>query len=259
MYAVGLRVTLLGAIAVAILSVSACGSGGGKGTDEVVAQISGVASISKSVLDHWIPVEGTVLYNESPTKPIPKGVIPDPPEYSACIAYSRTHAAQPTESIPPNQTVAQLKSKCANRYQELKVLALNTLIGWYWTIGAGQELGMQVSEAEAKARLKEVTPNGFPSEAAFKKFLRLTGQTVSDMVFRSKVQVFENKLLAKVKEAESEVPTSLGTQERQAALTRLANALPPNSKWAAKTTCSGGLVVSACKQYKGPEAPGLPN
>jgi hypothetical protein len=247
-------VAVLGATIVASLGLGACGTGS---SGEIVAQVPGLASISKATLEHWMPVEAVVLYQEYPTKPVPNGVIPDPPDYSACIAYLRTHRQLGERTT--KQTAAQLKSKCEHQHKELKVLTLNTLLVWYWTIGAGRELGMKASDAEARARLKEVNPIYFSTDAAFKRYLKLTGQTVDDMLFRSRVQLFEAKLLAALHAIEKSLPKGLTAQQRQNALARFASVLPPNRQWAARTTCSNGYVVSACKQYNGPEAPGIPN
>jgi hypothetical protein len=255
MFAISRCVAVLGATAVAVLGLSACG--GGSGSDEIVARVPGLVSISKATLEHWMPVEAVVLYQEYPTKPVPKGVIPDPPDYPACISYLRTHPQLAERH--KKQTVAQLKSKCEHQYRELKVLTLNTLLVWYWTIGAGHELGIKASDAEAKLRLKETNPTYFTTDAQFKRYLKLTGQTLPDMLFRSKVQLFEVRILAKLQALEKLLPQGMTAQQRQSALTKLNDSLPPNRQWAARTTCSKGYVVSACRQYKGPEAPGLPN
>jgi len=248
-------ISIFSALSLAVVGLAACG--GSSGSDEVVARVAGVTSISKATLDHWLPVEATVVYQEYPTTPVPKGLVPDPPDYSDCISYLGAKPPSATSEAKP--TVAQLKGKCAQRYQELKVLSLNTLIVWHWTIAAGMALGMTVSDAEAKARLKETNPRYFSTNAQFTRYLKLTGQTVSDMVFRSRVQVFEDKMLAKFEAQVKSLPKTLTEKQRQSALANLTKALPPNKAWAEKTTCSSELVVSACKQYKGPEAPGIPN
>jgi foldase protein PrsA len=253
-----------GAIAIAIvvlgLALSACagGSSAESSAGVTVAQISGVASISKATLEHWMPVEATVVYQEYPTKPVPKGLIPDPPDYAACIAYLAT-PPQKLSAEGTKETPAQLKGRCERRYHEVRELTLNTLIVWHWTIGAGQALGMHVSDAEAKARLKEVNPRYFATEAQFQRYLKLTGQTLEDMLFRSKVQLYEVKILAKLEAIEKALPRGLSAKQRAAKLTQLASYEPPNKAWARKTSCRRGYVVSACRQYKGSQPPGIPN
>jgi foldase protein PrsA len=239
--------------AIAVAGLAACGS---SSSGEPVARVAGVGSISKATLDHWIPVEAVVLYQEQPTKPVPRGVIPDPPNYTACIAYLRSNPQEVTATDPKPMT-AQLKRKCAEKQQKLKILTLNTLIGWDWTIGAGLARGISVSKREAKRRLAEVNKRTFLKPAAFTNYLKFTGQTLADMLFRTKVQLFEVKL-TNARIALEKHPGWTDQQRRQEAA-KFQRAMPPSEKWAARTTCRVGYVASGCKQYKGPEAPGLPN
>jgi len=246
------RISVFGAIAVAAIGLAACGGSGG----ETVARVEGVGSISKASLEHWIPVEAVVLYQEYPKSPVPKGVIPDPPDYAACVAYSKSTPQQPVERGPKPSAV-QLKSKCRQKSHELKELTLNTLIAWDWTIAAGKALGMHASDAEVRQRLQEVSKREFPKPGEFARYLKLTGQTIPDMLFRTRVQVYEQKLIDKLTAIKT--LKGLTAQQRRAALVKFNENLPPNKQWAAKTTCSKGYVVSACKEYTGSQPPAIPN
>jgi hypothetical protein len=249
-------ISTLGAIVVAVAGLTACG--GGK-SDVVVARVSGVGAISKATLDHWIPIEAVVIYREHPAKPVPKGLIPDPPDYPDCIAYLKVTPQKVVET-GPKPSIPQLKLKCIQRYRELKELTLNTLIGWDWTLGAGIELGLTVSDAEARQWLKDENKKFYPKDGEFAKYLRLTGQTVSDLLFRSKVQLAEVKLVKKRTALEKSTPKGLtARQQQETPVVKFSRAMPPSKGWAARTTCLKGYVVSACKEYTGSESPGLPN
>lgn len=246
------RMVALWAGAVAIAALTGCGGSASGGT-AVVAQVrgaAGVASISKSLLQHWMSVEAVLLNNEQPTAPVPKGLIPDPPLYRSCIAYL---AITPTKlgetGAKPNST--QLRARCAQRYKDLQVLTLNTLITWYWTIDAGTAAGIRSNDQEVKHRFEEVSKRLFPHPGEFATYLERTGQTIPDMLFRSKVQLFEVKL--------AEKGAAIEKAAGKAAVIQFARRLPPGKQWAAKTSCSQGYVVSACKEYTGSEAPGVPN
>jgi hypothetical protein len=245
----------LSALAVAVVGLAAC-AGGSSGA--IVAQVAGVGSISKPTLEHWMPVEAIVLYQEKPTKPVPRGVIPDPPLYNACIAFLESSAAKPAESAA-KPAISQLRSRCAHKETELKEITLNTLIGWYWTIGAGKALGLKASDAEVRQRLVEVNKRSYATPAEFTSYLKLTKQTLPDMLFRTRVQLFEVKLREKLAALEKDLPTQLTAQQRQGVVGRFLESVGPGKKWAAKTTCSKGYVVSACKEYRGSNFPGLPN
>jgi hypothetical protein len=254
-YIVNRCISVLGTIVLAVVGLAACGGGG---SNEIVAQVAGVGSISKASLEHWMPVEAVVLYQERPTGPVPKGVIPDPPNYTACIAYLKSNPQKLVESgLKP--TTVQLKSKCRQKYEELKELTLNTLIGWYWTIGTGMALGMKASDAEVRQRLEEVNKRYYPKKAEFTNYLTLTRQTVSDMLLRSRVQLFEVKIAQKVEAIEKLLPKTLTAQQRLNALAKATGNLPSQKRWAARTSCRKGYVVSACSEYRGPQPPGIPN
>jgi foldase protein PrsA len=247
------RAAALGAIALASTGLAACGGS----SSPVVAQVAGVGSISEATLNHWVPIEATLLYSTIPGGPVPKGVLPDPPSYSACIALLGSKGAKLVES-GPKPTKTQLKSHCVARLQELKELALNILIGWDWTIGEGQRLGIKLTSGEIKQRFVEVNHRLFPKEEELTHYIERTGQTVSDLMFRAKVQLFEVKNGARVRAAAQGL-SSLPAAQRQAAILRIDAQLPPSKSWAAKTSCRAGFVVSACKQYRGSSPPGLPN
>jgi foldase protein PrsA len=246
------RAAALGAIALASTGLAACG-----GSSPVVAQVAGVGSISEATLNHWVRIEATLLYASIPSGPTPKGVLPDPPSYSACIALLGSKGAKLVET-GPKPTKAQLKSDCVARLRELKELALNILIGWEWTIGEGQRLGIKLTSGEIKQRFVEVNHRLFPKEEELTHYIERTGQTVSDLMYRAKVQLFEVKNEARVRAAAQRL-SSLPTAQRQAATLKLDAQLPPGKSWAAKTSCRAGFVVSACKQYRGSSPPGLPN
>lgn len=249
-------ISALAAMTLAAVGLSACGSGG---SGETVATVTGVGSISKAALDHWLPVEAVLLYRTNPTAPVPKGVIPDPPDYTSCIAYLKVTPSQKLVEHGPKPSPAQLKRKCDIRFQELKEISLNSLIVAYWTIGAGKALGLRATDAEARTRLKEVNARSFSSGADFARYLRLTGQTLSDMVFQSKVQLLQVKMAAQLDAAAKRLPKGLTRRKRLYALAKLNASFPPNEEWVARTTCSEGYVVSACKQYKGTLPPGTPS
>lgn len=249
------RNAVLTVLVASVVGLAACGS---SANDEIVARVAGVGTVSKSTLEHWMPVEAVVLYEEQPSKSVPRGVIPDPPKYSSCISYLTTTPPKPGEGTS-KPTSLQALQKCVHKYQELKVLTLNTLIGWYWTIGAGSALGLQVNPAEIRRRLNEVNARLFSSPRGFKNYLHYTGQTLADMLFRSKVQLFETKIVQKLTELERRLPPSLTQEQRIAALAKYTKTLPPGTYWADKTSCRVGYIVSACMEYKGPEPPGIPN
>jgi hypothetical protein len=240
-------------LALVAWGMAGCGAGGGSA--EIVARVEGVGGISKAMLDHWIPVEAAVLYQERPVRPVPKGVIPDPPRYDACIAYLGSVRQTLLESGPA-LSPTQLRQRCAKQYGQLRVLTLNTLITWYWALGTGKRLGMTATDAEVRRWLADTYLKDFPSSHEYARYLDLTGQTSADMMLRGRVQLLEEKFQLKQRAIERRLPKGITPQQRRPYVD-FASVLP--KAWAARTTCRRGYVVSACREYRGPLAPGVPN
>ncbi len=242
--------------------LSACG-GSSSNDHRVVAQVTGVAAISRATLAHWMPVEARIIYAERPIGPSPPGVVPDPPEFSGCIAFLRAYLksklAAPATSGSSAGSTAELKRLCQHYYGELKAITLNTLIGWYWTIGQGKELGLAATEEQVKERLQTVNKTLFRTTADFANYLRWTGESVADMLLRSRVQLFESKIHEDAIVQAKRLSRIANVKRRQQALEKLSQELSPASRWVGRTTCRSGFVVSSCKEYRGTLAPGFPD
>lgn len=252
MYGRGRCISALGAVVIATGALTACGGG----SDTTVAQVAGVGSISKAMLEHWMPIEARLLYSEVPTRPTPSGVVPDPPTYTACVAYLRVTPQKAGERLG-KATTAQLRDRCAGKERELKELTLNTLIGWDWTIGRGLRVGVRVTDAEATRRVQVLKTSDFAG-TDFAKYLKYSGQTAGDILLRAKVQVVEGKLNQQLTTMQHS-QTRLSASQERAALAPLAARLLSDRQWAERTNCPSGYVTSGCKQYKGSQAPGVPN
>jgi len=234
-------------------ALTACGGS----SDTTVAQVAGVGSISKAMLEHWMPIEARLLYSEAPSRPTPSGVVPDPPTYSACVAYLRITPQKVGERLG-KATAAQLRDRCARKEQELKELTLNTLIGWDWTLGRGLRVGLRVTDAEARRRVQLLKTSDFAG-LSFSKYLKYSGQTTADMLLRAKVQVVEAKLSEQLTAMQHSQQPQLSASQQRALLAPLAARLLSDKQWAERTNCPSGYVTSGCKQYKGSQAPGVPN
>lgn len=235
-------ISALGAVAVAVASLTACGGG-----SEVVAQVGGNA-ITKATLDHWISIEAILLYEIVPRRAVPRGVVPDPPDYTACIAFLKS---QPVAlgRVGPKPTAAQLKSSCQQEREMLKEKELGFLIGDQWMFNEAAEWGLKVTDKEVRQRLEQIRQTLFPKKVVFQKYLANTEQTIPDWLFRAKVGLLELELRRKI------FPPKGLTPQQQQALTRLAS--ESTKKWLARTSCRAGYVVPRCKQYKGALPPGI--
>lgn len=239
MYRVSRYILVLGAIAIAVVSLTACG---GDPPGKAVVKVAGYP-ISKATLDHWIPIEAILIYELRPRKPVPRGVVPDPPNYTSCIAYLQSTPQKLVQS-GPRPTTTQLKSQCRQRYQMLRQTVLSFLITTAWMIGEGADQGLKVTNEEIKQRFEQVKKVEFSTNTEFERHLALTGETVADQLFRSKVKLLTAKIEQKLV-----YKKGLTTQQQRLALAEFVHQFP--KKWAARTSCRPGYVVPNCKQYKG--------
>jgi hypothetical protein len=215
----------------------ACGDSSSAG-DSIVARIDG-NSITKATLDHWTDVEAVLAYEAEPKKPVPTGVIPDPPSYAKCIAYSKTTLALGGARLP--QSRAQLKRQCEARRRTLQRHVLDILITYYWLLGEGTENGVKATAAEI-GRVKDQI---FPTAASFHRYLTLTGERPADERLIIEKDLLDTELL-QLAEAKSKPK---GEHEHERVVVEAARAF--TNKWKARTSCSAGYVVTECKQYQG--------
>ncbi len=75
---------------------------------------------------------------------------------------------------------------------------LGFLISSEWVIGEAANLGVKVSDAEVKKEFEKIKNEQFPKAAEFEKFLASSGQTVSDLLLRVKLNMLSSKIQQKI-------------------------------------------------------------
>jgi len=182
----------LGAVFFASLALTACGGGI---PSNAVVQV-GSNPITKTTFEHWLSVAAASTATTAGAKPA-KPVIPDPPNYTNCIAHLEATAPKPAKG-QAKPTAAQLKSECEQQYMSLKQEVLGFLISSEWVIGEASHLGVNVSDAEVKKEFEKIKNQQFPKAAEFEKFLATSGQSVSDLLLRVKLNMLSSKIQKKI-------------------------------------------------------------
>jgi foldase protein PrsA len=185
----------LGAVLFALVGISACGGIPG----DAVVQVSGTA-ITKTAFEHWMKVASA----SSATGTTEKPVIPEPPNYTACIAHLAATTAKPAKGQKAPST-AQLKSECETEYKSLQSEVLGFLISSQWVLGEASALGVKLTDAEVKKEFAKIKSEEFPKAAEFEKFLATSGQTVSDLLLRVKLNLLSQKIEKKIIKEKSKV------------------------------------------------------
>jgi len=185
-------ISALGAVFFVAIGIAACG-GGIPGN--AVVQVNGTP-ITKTTFEHWMSVAAASTASSTGTTGA-KPAIPVPPHYTACIAHLEATATKPAKG-QSKPTKTDLKSECEQQYKSLQQEVLGFLISSSWVLGEAESLGVKVSDAEVKKEFEKIKNEQFPKAAEFQKFLATSGQTVSDLLLRVKLNMLSSKIQQKV-------------------------------------------------------------
>jgi len=178
----------LGAVLFALVGISACGGIPG----DAVVQVNGTA-ITKTAFEHWMSVAAASSSAGTTEKP----AVPEPPNYTTCVAHLAKTAPKPAKGQKA-PTTAQLKSECETEYKSLQTEVLGFLISSQWVIGEAGSLGVKLSDAEVHKEFTKIKTSQFPKASEFEKFLATSGQTVSDLLLRVKLNLLSQKIQKQV-------------------------------------------------------------
>ncbi len=180
--------TALGAVLFALAGLSACGGVPGN----AVVQVGGTP-ITTTAFNHWMEVAAASTAATPGSKP----VIPDPPSYTNCIAHLKAVQPPPAKGQPA-PTEAALKSQCEQQYKSMQQEVLSFLISSSWVLKEAEAMGVKVSDQEVHKKFEELKAQEFPKPAEFQKFLASSGQSVSDLLLRVKLNLMSSKLQQKI-------------------------------------------------------------
>jgi len=182
-------------VAVGAATVVGCGNDVPAGS---VAKV-GDQTIEKSEFDKWIKSGSSGSATGGQTTP------PDPPNFTKCVAAKKKQPVPKGSSSPSD---ASLKKQCKTEYDQLKGDVMQFLIQAQWVEQEAAKRGVKVSDQEVKNRLAEEKQRAFPGkkgEARYKQFLKTSGMSEEDILFRFKLETLQQKLTQKVTEKESKV------------------------------------------------------
>ncbi len=179
----------LGAVLFVSLAFVACG--GGVPGDAVV-NIDGANTITKTAYSHWLGVAAAASSASGE-----QTSVPDPPKYTACIAHLKATQAKPAKGQKA-PTESALKTQCETQYKSLQQEVLGFLISSSWVLGEAKSLGVKVSDKQVREQFLHIKHQQFPKAAEFEKFLSSSGQSVSDLLLRVKLNMLSQKIQQKI-------------------------------------------------------------
>jgi foldase protein PrsA len=122
-------------------------------------------------------------------------VTPDPPSFKKCIAAKKK---QPVPKGQDKPTDSQLKKQCKQQYNQLKTEVMQFLIQAEWVQQEAEAQGVKVTDKEIKRSFEDQKKQAFPNDKAYQQFLKSSGMTEADILFRVKLDQLQQKLTQKV-------------------------------------------------------------
>jgi foldase protein PrsA len=179
-------VLALGAFFVVAIAAAGCGSGV---PGNSVADVAG-NPITTQAFNHWMFVVAKSQASQVPGQPV---IVPnDPPNFNKCIAQVRKQF--PTLAKTSTKT---LRSDCKNLYTSLSSTVMDFLIKAYWYQAEAAKLHVKVTDADVEKVFTQAKNQEFPKGVGFSNFLAQSGETLQDILYRFRINVTVQKLVAK--------------------------------------------------------------
>jgi hypothetical protein len=143
----------------------------------------GERTIAKGEFDHWLDnaVRGDA----------PAGRRVDPPDFERCIAGERRSARRHDRRL----SRAALRTRCRNRYGALRRQVMGFLIQAAWLHAEAEAQGFAVRPEKVRRVFERQRRSAFPRLHDFRRFLRNTGATEADILFRVELDILGARLI----------------------------------------------------------------
>jgi foldase protein PrsA len=178
--------TALGAFFVVAVGVAACGSGI---PGNSVADVAG-NPVTTRAFDHWMYVAAKSNAASSPGAPV---VVPeDPPQFAACISAAR-------KEYPGLRKASEkvLRNDCQQLFTALDSQVMGFLITGYWYQLEAKRDHITVTASQVRSTFEKERKQAYPTTAAYQAFLKETGQTTADILYRVRIDLILSKLEAR--------------------------------------------------------------
>jgi hypothetical protein len=155
----------------------------------------------------------------------------DPPNFTKCVADAR-------KGLPSaaNQSDSQLRAECAALFRSLESQVMDFLIRADWHSAEGRDRHITVTSKEVMRAFAQYKREAYPKPGAFERFLKESGQTISDVLFRVRVNLIYQRLIAQF-----QARLKLGPNAAQSAVDRAAR-----EHWRPLTYCQKSYTTFDC-------------
>lgn len=188
-----LRIVLaLSAFFAIAFTVAACG--GDDDSNDVpsnaVASVDG-DPVSKADYDRWAEITAKSASAQGGT-----AVVPDPPNYTQCVAALRRQASSVRGQRVPSESA--LRAQCRQLDTQIRQQTMALLIQAIWFEKEAKDLGVTVTDADVRRVLAETKRQSFPRRGDYERFLRQSGMDERDVLFRLRINELGQRISDKV-------------------------------------------------------------
>ena len=187
---------ILAALALAGVTAAAVAGCGNDVPTGAVAKV-GDSTISQSEFDKWLKTAAS-----SQTQPGGTAAVPDPPDFEACVA-AKEKVPVPKGQSKPSESA--LKKQCKTEYDTLKREVMQFLIQAEWVQQEAEKQDIKVSDAEIKRSFEDQKKASFPTDKAYNEFLKTSGMSEEDILFRVKLNELQTKLTQKITKSATKI------------------------------------------------------
>jgi hypothetical protein len=146
--------------------------------------------------------------------------------YAHWLTIAEKASGAPVKGPPPSSAA------------ELRKEVLGFLISADWVTGEARHLQIHVSAAEIRGRFYAIRRQQFPKHAELEGFMRQSGQTVADLMFRVELNLLSSRIQRRILARHHTV------RGQQRALSRFVKTF--KSSWQLQTYCAAPYISEDC-------------
>jgi hypothetical protein len=189
--------------------------------------VVGESQISRQRFDRWLR---TAVVGDAP-RFWAAPAVPRPPRHRDCVASLRKRLGK---RGPPS---AGLRRRCARLFDKLMPGVMTFLVQSRWVVLEARQRGIAVSERRVVRSFRAQRREAFPTQRAYRRFLRRAGMRQSQILFRIRVDLLQQALT-------EHVTRSAPPGEQGAALERFTREF--RRRYRAQTRCASQYQVRDC-------------
>jgi hypothetical protein len=159
--------------------------------------------------------------------------VPSPPRHRECVAALRQRLAD--RGRRPGRR--GLRRRCARLFDRLMPDVMKFLVQSRWVAVEARRQGIVVSERRVDRAFRRQKREAFPTERAYRRFLRSGGLIEAQVRFRVRMDLLQLELTR-------QVTRSVPREEQEAAVARFSREF--RRRYRAQTRCVSGFVVREC-------------